>query len=110
MIVNTNSLEKGVYLMETLNEDQYSARALKAYESFSKRRGTSLNDIDIRDRIEKNFKHCNKIFKVKRTEVPGLKSKPVVNFVDTNTILPNALIKEVWTSQEGKEKFPEYFL
>lgn len=110
MIVNTNSLEKGVYLMETLNEDQYSARALKAYESFSKRRGTSLNDIDIQGRIEKNLKNCNKMFKVTRTEVPGVMSKAVANFADANTILPNSLIKEVWTSQEGKEMFPEYFL
>ena len=97
---------EGIYIIETLSPEEYD-----------KRHKIFLNNNKIGTEPEykiraRNLKHCNKRILVHRK--PILRGK-LANYMvhpspDKPSLVPNIVIRKIYTEQEAQDKFPEYFL
>ena len=107
--INTNKLPDGIYIMNTVSEEQYYKNSAFAKEAFFKRNKTPAPNTSAHA-VQKNLSKCNQMFKVIRKPISGIYTNISGNFIENNSLLPNVLIKQVWNKEEGRILYPEFFL
>ena len=99
-------LPKGIYVMETVSLEVYKEKYTSSRER-AKHMGYGNSSSDV---FERNSKNCNRIFRVHRKDIKFSGTEMVVNYAENGTILPNIIIKKVYTLEQAQEKYPEYLL
>ena len=99
--MNLMNLQSGIYVMETVNEEQYL---------------NHLNTIEDKIDITKKFKstkhRCNKKYLILREKTVISSYNFLMNLIvgERGKFLPEFLIKNVYDEKTSREKYPEMFL